>query len=129
MPMSVMNIPGTYLPLRNKRNNYMVDRGLQKNYSYSGIKGNNAQDAAIMENQGPTPIYDRTKEFLGTSDIGIVVARRRLLKAARDLQQGKEPDQAMKGDIYNVRPIAVFIDNTNGKPFYEQDEVQKYIHP
>jgi hypothetical protein len=30
--------------------------------------------------------------------------------------------------MYNVRPIAVFFDNTNGKPFYEQEEVKKYIH-
>jgi phenylpropionate dioxygenase-like ring-hydroxylating dioxygenase large terminal subunit len=128
MPMSVQNIPGTYLPLRNKRNHYQVDRNLQRSYSYSGIKGNNAQDAAIMENQGPTPIYDRTKEFLGTSDIGIVMARRRLLKVVRELQDGVEPEPALDGDMYNVRPIAVFFDNTNGKPFYEQEEVKKYIH-
>ena len=67
-----------YLPLRNRRNDYLIDRMMQREYSYSGIQGNNAQDAAIIENQGPTPIYDRTQESLGATDLGITRARRRL---------------------------------------------------
>lgn len=127
--LSVQNIPGTYLPLRNRQNNYLIDRALQKTSSYTGIKGNNAQDAAVMENQGPTRIYDRTRnEFLGSGDVGIVAARRKLLKVARELQQGKEPLPAFKGDLYRVRPIAVFV-NDDGTPFHQQEEVKKYIWP
>ena len=127
MPFSVQNIEGSYLPLRNKRNDYLIDRQLQRHYSYSGIKGNNAQDAAILEGQGPTPIYDRTKEFLGVGDIGIAEARKRLLKVAKELQAGTEPVATMNGDLYNMRPIAVFI-AADGTPFHELDEVKKYIY-
>ena len=123
----MQNIEGTYLPLRNKRNDYLIDRQLQRQYSYTGIKGNNAQDAAILEGQGPTPIYDRTKEFLGVGDIGVAEARKRLLKVAKELQDGTEPVATMNGDLYNMRPIAVFIDD-DGTPFHEQDEVKKYIY-
>jgi phthalate 4,5-dioxygenase oxygenase subunit len=126
LPMSVMNITGTYLPLRNRANDYLIDRNLQKHYSYSGIKGNNAQDAAMMENLGPTPIYDRTQEYLGHVDLGIVKARRRLLQEVRDFMDGKEPVPAFKGDLYNVRPIANFINEDDG-PFYEQEEMKKYL--
>ncbi|MFM9966830.1 MAG: Rieske 2Fe-2S domain-containing protein [Burkholderiales bacterium] len=126
MPFSVQNQPGTYLPVRNRRNDYLIDRMLQREYSYSGIKGNNAQDAAIIENQGPTPIYDRTQESLGATDLGIARARRRLLAEAKALQEGKEPELAMKGDLYKVRPIAVFVPE-DGTPFYEQPEAKKYI--
>ena len=104
----------------------MIDRQLQRHYSYTGIKGNNAQDAAILEGQGPTPIYDRTKEFLVVGDIGIAEARKRLLKVAKELQEGTEPVATMNDDFYNMRPVAVFIDD-NGTQFYEQDEVKKYI--
>ena len=104
----------------------MIDRQLQRHYSYTGIKGDNSQDAAILEGQGPTPIYDRTTEFLGVGDIGIAEARKRLLKVAKELQEGTEPVATMNGNLYNMCPIAVFIDD-NGTPFYEQDEVKKYI--
>jgi len=67
MPMSVQNIPGTYLPLRNKRNHYQVDRNLQRSYSYSGIKGNSPFDGtrttAYAPGDAPAPInlYGRQK--------------------------------------------------------------------
>jgi phthalate 4,5-dioxygenase oxygenase subunit len=35
-----------YVPLRNKANDYLIDRALQKTKSYSGIKGVSEQDAA-----------------------------------------------------------------------------------
>jgi len=116
--LNVQNIPGSYLQLRNRSNDYLIDRALQRSYSFSGIKGSNAQDAAVIENQGPTPIYDRTKEHPVVGDVGIVRARRRLLKVFKDLQDGIEPVPAVKGELYRVRPIAVFLDD-DGTPFHE----------
>jgi phenylpropionate dioxygenase-like ring-hydroxylating dioxygenase large terminal subunit len=116
--LNVQNIPGTYLPVRNRRNDYLIDRALQRSYSFSGIKGSNAQDAAVIENQGPTPIYDRSKEHPVVGDIGIVRARRRLLKVFQDLRDGIEPVPARQGELYRVRPIAVFLDE-DGRPFHE----------
>src|SRR5262249_36576278 len=128
LPMSVVNVEGTYLPLRNRENNYLIDRNLQKHYSYSGIKGNNAQDAAMMENLGPTPIYDRTQEFLGHVDLGIVRARRRLLREVRELMEGKEPKAAAQGELYNVRPIALFVSEEDG-PVLEQEKTKDFLYP
>ena len=65
----------------------------------------NDQDRAIQESMGPT--YDRRKEHLGTSDLAIITARRRLMNLARDLQQGIEPFQASHGDLYRVRAMDV----------------------
>lgn len=116
--LNVENIPGTYLPLRNKDNDYMIDRGLQRTYSYSGIKGTNAQDAAPIENQGPGPVADRTREHLGSTDLAIVRMRRKLLSALRDFQAGSEPVAALNGELYRVRAIAVTLED-NGTPFYD----------
>ena len=49
-----------YVPKRNIRNDYMIDRELQKTLSYTGISGVSDQDAAIQDSQGA--IQDRTAE-------------------------------------------------------------------
>jgi phenylpropionate dioxygenase-like ring-hydroxylating dioxygenase large terminal subunit len=118
MMLNVENIPGTYLPLRNRSNDYLIDRVLQKNYSYSGIKGTNAQDAAAIENQGPTPIADRTQEHLGSADVGIRRMRARMLKEIGAFAKGIEPIAAFKGALYRVRPITLTMPD-DGVPFYE----------
>ena len=41
-----------YVPVRNIRNDYMIDRESQKTVSYTGIKGVSEQDAAIQDSQG-----------------------------------------------------------------------------
>jgi hypothetical protein len=124
--LNVQNIPGTYLPVRNRRNDYLIDRGLQRTFSFSGIKGSNAQDAAVIENQGPTPIYDRSKEHPVVGDIGIVKARRRLLKEFQELKEGAAPVAALRGELYRVRPIAVFLDE-DGTPFHEAAKQHIYF--
>ena len=75
-----------YIPLRNKANNYLIDRKLQKTKSYTGIKGVSEQDAAVQDSQGP--IADRTREHLGPTDLGIMHFRKLMMDAARALQQG-----------------------------------------
>jgi hypothetical protein len=123
--LNVENIPGTYLPVRNKGNDYLIDRGLQRSYSFTGIKGTNAQDAAAIENQGPTPIADRSKEHLGSTDAAIMRMRRKLLGAIADFERGTEPAAALKGELYKVRAIAVSLQD-NGTPFYEG--AKEHIH-
>ena len=118
MMLNVGNIPDSYRPVRNRENDYLIDRGLQRTYSFTGIKGTNAQDAAAIENRGPSSICDRSKEHLGSADIGIIQARRKLLRVIRELQEGIEPVPAMKGDLYKVRSISVTLDESN-VPFYE----------
>ncbi len=98
-------IPGTFKPKRNEKNDYLVDREEQRSRTYTGIHGINDQDRAMLDGMGP--IVDRRKEHLGTTDTAIIVARRRLLKAVKDLQQGVEPVAAYRGDLYRVRSLDI----------------------
>ena len=83
--------PGTYRPLANKDNDYLMDREAQKcGDSYSGIEGIAIQDGSLQESMGP--IIDRTKENLVSTDNGIIMARHRLMRAAKELvEKGMAP--------------------------------------
>jgi phenylpropionate dioxygenase-like ring-hydroxylating dioxygenase large terminal subunit len=83
-------IPGTFIPVQNKDNDYLMDREAQKSRkSYSGVAGIAIQDSSLQESMGP--IADRTKENLVSTDNGIIMARHRLRKAVKDLQNGIAP--------------------------------------
>jgi phenylpropionate dioxygenase-like ring-hydroxylating dioxygenase large terminal subunit len=97
----------SFRPLRNKSNNYLIDRNLQKTSSMTGIHGFAAQDMAVQESMGP--VCDRTKERLGTSDTAIIAARRLLLQEIRALAQGEEPTAPKHGDVYWVRSASMVI--------------------
>jgi len=99
--------PVTFRPLRNKSNNYLIDRDLQKKSSMTGIHGFAAQDMAIQESMGP--IADRTRERLGTSDTAIIAARRLLLQEIRALEAGDEPSAPRNGDAYWVRSASMVM--------------------
>lgn len=78
-----------YVPLRNLRNDYLIDRQEQKHRSFTGIKGVSEQDSAIQDSQGP--IVDRTREHLGATDVGVVRLRRLLLRQLRESMDGIAP--------------------------------------
>ncbi|HUK41114.1 MAG TPA: hypothetical protein VLX11_08720, partial [Candidatus Acidoferrales bacterium] len=79
------------------------------------IQGVNLQDKAISENEGPTPILDRTKEHLCAGDLSVIKARRLLLDAAKALRdQGTPPMGARDPSVYRVRGCsAVVVDSIN----------------
>jgi phenylpropionate dioxygenase-like ring-hydroxylating dioxygenase large terminal subunit len=95
--------PVTYLGQANKRNDYMIDREMQRTVNYTGIPQNNAraQDAAMTDSMGA--ISDRDNEHLGTTDMAIIRMRRRLIQAAQALQEGTEPYAASHPEVYRVR--------------------------
>jgi phenylpropionate dioxygenase-like ring-hydroxylating dioxygenase large terminal subunit len=99
--------PVTFRPLRNKDNNYLVDRDAQRTSNMTGIHGFAAQDQAIQESMGP--IVDRTRERLGTSDAGIIAARKLLLQEIRALESGQEPFAAQHGEGYWVRSASLLL--------------------
>jgi len=77
-------VPGTFRPRANQDNDYLMDRRAQREgRSFSGVDGISMQDASIQESMGP--IQDRTRENLVSTDNGIIMARHRLLKAAKAL--------------------------------------------
>ena len=76
--------PGTYRPLANKDNDYLMDRAAQRRGdTFSGIEGIAMQDASLQESMGP--VVDRTRENLVGTDNGIIMARNKLLRAVRAL--------------------------------------------
>src|ERR671928_109744 len=78
----VRYVPGTYRPLANKDNDYLIDRAAQKaGRTFSGVEGITMQDASLQESMGP--VVDRTKENLVSTDNGIIMARHRLLRALK----------------------------------------------
>ena len=82
----VRYVPGTFRPLANKDNDYLIDRDAQKaGRTFSGVEGIAMQDASLQESMGP--IVDRTKENLVSTDTGIIMARHRLLRAAKALEE------------------------------------------
>jgi nitrite reductase/ring-hydroxylating ferredoxin subunit len=77
----VKYVPGTFLPLANKANDYLMDRAAQAaGQRYSGVEGIGMQDASLQESMGP--VVDRSLEHLVGTDRGIVMMRRALLRAA-----------------------------------------------
>jgi len=71
----------------NRTNDYLIDRAKQKSgRHYNGVKGLAMQDASVQESIGP--IADRTVENLVSTDNAIILARQRLIKAAKDVQSG-----------------------------------------
>jgi hypothetical protein len=73
---------------RNLANKYRIDRDLQKDGTiFAGIANVAAQD--VMARQ--TSFTDRTKEHLGTLDRKIILARRILINAAKNLEKGIDP--------------------------------------
>jgi hypothetical protein len=68
-----------------------MDRAAQKGGTpYSGVAGIAMQDASLQESMGP--IVDRARENLVSTDNGIIMARRSLLRAAQALAgQGVAP--------------------------------------
>ena len=102
------NIPGTYRPLANKDNDYLIDRAAQKaGKTFSGVHGFAMQDASLQESMGP--IVNRTKENLVSTDNGIIMARHRLLRAARDLTQKNVTPPGVDPEHQRVRSAAVVL--------------------
>src|SRR3954469_7138393 len=97
------NVPGTDHAIRNKANDYLIDRALQASgKSFTGMKGFGTQDCGIQESMGP--IVDRPREYLLQGDAAIVKLRRLLLKALSDLHDGK-PVMGLDPASYRVRSI------------------------
>jgi len=106
-------------PQRQRGNDYLIDRRMQKYDNYTGIASGREQDMAMTDGMGAIP--ERWREHLGTTDIAIITARKVLLRLARDLQEGKEPYAPAHGDVYRVRPIDIISTEADFSKLYEQN--------
>ena len=92
--------PG-FATLRNRANDYLIDRDEQKLVSFTGIRGVAEQDSMAQDSQGE--IADRTREHLTSSDVAIARFRRTMLRGAAALLDGVEPDAAQRHEHYALR--------------------------
>jgi phenylpropionate dioxygenase-like ring-hydroxylating dioxygenase large terminal subunit len=101
--------PRTFMPLRNRDNDYLVDRAYQRSgRSYTGIRGIREEDLAVQESMGG--VCDRTTEHLGSADLAVIAMRRRLLDAVHALQErGEVPYEARNAESYRVRSAALVL--------------------
>jgi phthalate 4,5-dioxygenase oxygenase subunit len=81
-------------------NDYQIDREVQRNATFSGVSDFVSQDFMVTESMGP--IYDRTQEKLGTTDMAISRMRHILISAAKGLAEGKEPPAVGERDYRGI---------------------------
>jgi phthalate 4,5-dioxygenase oxygenase subunit len=103
-----IDVDSDFWPILNVENSYRQDRSAMRAGHFSGISGLLIEDYAVQETMGP--IYDRTREHLGASDLAVVRARRLLLDSVRRVQDGGDPlglDQPV--DFGKIRSSAATI--------------------
>ena len=89
-----------YRPTKNRANRYLQDRASMKTEVYTGIGFDFViHDLWATESQGP--IQDRANEHLGAMDRAVMAARKVLLKAILDLQEGHEPANVVRAPERN----------------------------
>jgi phenylpropionate dioxygenase-like ring-hydroxylating dioxygenase large terminal subunit len=84
-------VTADYRPVANKSNRYLQDRQAMKIYIYSGISPAHFQSQDLCPVEGAGPVQDRTQEHLVANDVPIVISRKLLLKAMKDLKEGQVP--------------------------------------
>lgn len=97
----VAEVDERFMPIRNRANEYLIDRRHQKHISFTGVRGVAEQDAMIQDSQGR--ISDRTTEHLTASDAAIVRFRRTVLGGAKALAEGREPEAPFRHRSYRLR--------------------------
>ena len=102
-------LPGFRLK-RSLDNDYLIDRTMQRERTYTGITGLNTQDFAIQEGMGP--IADRSQEHLGTSDRAIIAMRQLMLEATDDVEAGRSPRGSQPDSYRAVRPVDGYVSST-----------------
>jgi hypothetical protein len=77
------------------RNRYLQDREEQRSDTWSGMGPIFVvHDSYATETAGP--IQNRTQEALGSVDAGVALARRMLLRAITDVQEGRDPPHVIR---------------------------------
>jgi len=85
-----------------------MDREAQRiGTTYSGVEGIAIQDASLQESMGP--IVDRTKENLVGCDNGIIMARHKIMRAAKALREKGTMPPARNPEQQAVRATALLL--------------------
>jgi nitrite reductase/ring-hydroxylating ferredoxin subunit len=95
-----IDVENGFRAIRNKGNDWLIDRGVQRTETFTGIRGINTQDRAVQETMGP--IVDRSNEHLGQSDRAVIAARKVLQDALKTVEDGGDPPGA-SDTYYRIR--------------------------
>jgi phthalate 4,5-dioxygenase oxygenase subunit len=104
-----------YFTVANKNNDYLRDFELEKTTQFCGIIfAGNLQDRAMTElmcnEDGVEPIYDRSKEHLGTTDRMVITARRLMINAAKAFRErGELPPNVDNVQLDRVRSASAIL--------------------
>ena len=100
---------GRFRLRQNKTNDYEIDREKQRTGgNFTGLDNVPLEDQAITESMGP--IYRRTAEHLGTSDVMIIRTRRRLINAAKAMRDdGTTPPGVDEPGLYRIRSGGILL--------------------
>jgi phenylpropionate dioxygenase-like ring-hydroxylating dioxygenase large terminal subunit len=108
---------GRFIPKHGLHDDFLVDRDQQRHIewdptkpqtgTYTGVPGS-LQDPMAQESMGP--IYDRTKEHLGTTDQMVIRTRRMLMSAAKALREhGTVPPGVDQPQLYRMNSGGVLV--------------------
>jgi nitrite reductase/ring-hydroxylating ferredoxin subunit len=97
-----LDLDAGYRKLANLGNDYLQDRAKQRSENFTGMASFLTHDSCVTESMGPR--FDRSQEYLGFSDQGVVAVRNLLLKSVKDLQAGKEPPHLVHDSTRNRFP-------------------------
>ncbi|MGZ8500346.1 MAG: hypothetical protein ACXW5W_18170, partial [Candidatus Binatia bacterium] len=117
-----------FIKIRNLQNDYLIDREKQRRENFTGMGPIFLNhDACATETMGP--IYDRSQEHLGVSDMTVIAVRKFLLNAARAVASGQEPPHiirtAAQTDVRHVACIATTIPASRDPKTYVVDQLKK----
>jgi phthalate 4,5-dioxygenase len=85
-----IDIDENYRKFGNRGNLWRQDReAMKRGDTFSGVVGVQMEDAMVQESMGP--VYDRSKEHLGTGDIAVIRMRRLMLDSVRRFTENGEP--------------------------------------
>ena len=118
----VQYLPGTFIPVANKSNDYLIDRQAQREQrSFSGVEGFSMPDASLQESMGP--IQDHEAEHLVPTDKAIMMARRKLAEYAASIDEKPEL-RGLSPETQYVRAASVLLDRTTDATQWAKDALQ-----
>ena len=120
----IAEVDEKFIPIRNRSNEYLIDRCMQKHINFTGVRGVAEQDAMIQDSKGRKA--DRTIEHISASDAAVVRFRRKVLEGAKALLEGREPEEPYRHESYKLRSGSWLA--SEGVPF-EQVMMERFGHP
>ena len=123
LPDNTLDPIGGWKSKANAENNFLWDYELQRTKLFFGVTSNPLQDGAVQQSMGP--IYDRSKEHLGTADSMIIQMRKRLLEAVRQVAEGEPAPCVDTPEVYAIRPAGMIL--PPGADWYSETEPRRQV--